>query len=156
MRTCTCRFALIPRRDLNLLSFFPAIVSPSKPVVRVTEPFNSVSWDLTEGSEDERPDSFTVNLYFAHNRSLAQQISGVAADVRRASLSVVPGMNYSVTVIAHNQDGTTLSDSHQFSTPPGRKRRVQSIILLCKHICQGIACCPFVSAIYPLRGSHLV
>ena len=115
--------------DLNLLSFLSAIVRPSKPVVGVTESLNSVSWVLPEGGEDERPDSFTVNLYFAHNSSLAQRFSGVAADVRQASLSVVPGMNYSVTVIAHNQDGTTPSESHQFSTPPGRKRSLQCIKL---------------------------
>ena len=81
-------------------------------MVRVTESFNSVSWDLPEGGEDERSDSFTVNLCFADKGSLAQRLSGVAADVREASLNVVPGMNYSVTIIAHNHDGTTPSESH--------------------------------------------
>ena len=116
-----------------------------------TESFDAISWVLPEGGEDENPDSFTVNLCFAHNGSLAQRLSGMAADVREASLSVVPGMNYSVTVIAHNQDGTTPSDSHQFLTPPGRKRR---LFLLCKRICQGMVCCPLVPVIN--FSNHLI
>ena len=87
----------------------------------MTTPFNAVSWVLPDGSEDERPEKFTVNLYFANNGTLAQQLSDLAADTTSAKLNVVPGMNYTVTVVAQNQDGNTPSDSYDFVTPPGRK-----------------------------------
>ena len=93
-------------------------VPPASPAIEVTTPFNSVSWTLPEGSADERADSFTVTLNFTHNSTLAQQFTVGGGD-RWAELGVVPGMNYTVVVTAHNQDGSTTSEPYQFTTPPG-------------------------------------
>ena len=84
----------------------------------VVLPFDTVSWLFTERSEDERADNFTVLLKFTQNETIAQQLT-VAGHVRQTQLSIVPGMNYTVSIIARNQDGQTVSESRQFGTPPG-------------------------------------
>ena len=98
---------------------FPlATVAPAKPTLSVSEPYNTVSWSLPQDiNEDERVDYFTVSLNFT-NGTVAQE-RALNGDNRQAELSVVPGMSYVVAVTAHNQDGTTVSDVEEFTTPPG-------------------------------------
>ena len=84
----------------------------------MSEPFNIVSWSLPQSiSEDEGADYFTVSLSFI-NGTVAQE-HRLNGDDRQAELSVVPGMSYVVAVTAHNQDGSTVSDVEEFTTPPG-------------------------------------
>ena len=95
-------------------------VPPATPVINVESPFDIVSWTVPEGSEDERADNFTISLTFSHNGSLAEQLT-VAGHLRAARLNIVPGMNYTVSVTARNQDGVMTSESVEFTTPPGGK-----------------------------------
>lgn len=91
---------------------------PAKPTISVSELFNTVSWSLPQGNnEDERADYFTVSLNFT-NGTVAQELMSTG-DVREVELSVVPGMSYVVAVTAHNQDGLTVSNVQEFTTPPG-------------------------------------
>ena len=81
-------------------------------------PFNTVSWSLPQGiNDDERADLFTVSLNFT-NGTIAQELA-LIGDADRADLSVVPGMGYIVAVTADSQDGSTVSDVMEFTTPPG-------------------------------------
>ena len=81
-------------------------------------PFNTVSWSLPQGiNDDERADLFTVSLNFT-NGPIAQELA-LIGDADRADLSVVPGMGYIVAVTADSQDGSTVSDVMEFTTPPG-------------------------------------
>ena len=86
----------------------------------MSEPFNRVSWSLSQGiNEDERADHFTVSLNFT-NGTVAQELARTG-DTREVELSVVPGMRYVVAVTAYNQDGSTVSDVIEFTTPSGGK-----------------------------------
>ena len=96
-------------------------VPPAQPTIQVTAPFNEVSWSLPGNiNDDERADGFTVTLNFTRNGTLAQQFDVMGGE-RSAVLGVVPGMEYTVLVTAHNIDGSTPSEPHQFTTPPGCK-----------------------------------
>ena len=93
-------------------------VPPAKPVISVSESYNTVSWSLPQDiSEDERVDNYTVSLNFT-NGTVAQE-RALNGDNREAELSVVPGMGYVVAITAHNVDGSTVSDVEQFITPSG-------------------------------------
>ena len=56
------------------------------------------------------------------NGTIAQELA-LVGDADSAELSVVPGMGYIVAVTAHNQDGSTVSDVQEFTTPPGGMSR---------------------------------
>jgi hypothetical protein len=93
-------------------------VPPAKPVISISEPYNTVSWSLPEGiNEDERVDNYTVSLTFT-NGTVAQNRT-LNGDDKQTELNVVPGMGYVVAVTAHNVDGSTVSDVEEFTTPPG-------------------------------------
>lgn len=102
-----------------------------------------MSWRLPDDiSDDARADNFTVTLNFTHNGTLAQQFD-VMGGARSAKLEVVPGMNYTVLVTAHNQDGSRSSEPQQFATLTGRKSQVTTLrndhtITACilKYFCQ--------------------
>ena len=118
-------------------------VPPAKPKIDETTSFDRVSWSQPNiTSDDERADNFTVTLNFTHNGTLAQQFD-VMDGARWAELEVVPGMNYTVLVTAHNQDGSRSSEPHQFATLTGRKSQVTTLrndhtITACilKYFCQ--------------------
>ena len=99
---------------------FMLTVPPAKPVISVSELFNTVSWSLPQGiNNDERADLFTVSLNFT-NRTIAQELALVGDADGAAELGVVPGWGTLWQVTAHNQDGSTVSDVQEFTTPPGR------------------------------------
>ena len=86
-------------------------------MISVSEPYNTVSWSLPQNNEDQRADNYTVSLNFT-NGTVAQE-RALNGDDSQTELSVVPGMGYVVAVIAHNVDGSTVSDVEEFITPPG-------------------------------------
>ena len=104
-------------RELTIVPIHISVL-PAKPVISISEPYNTVSWSLPQDiSEDEQVDNYTVSLNFT-NGTVARE-RALNGDDREVELSVVPGMGYVVAVTAHNVDGLTVSDVEQFTTPPG-------------------------------------
>lgn len=78
-----------------------------------------VQWDLANQNEDDLPDNITVRFEYS-NRTVATQ-SVVEGSQTEVSVRVVPGMTYTVLIMATNQDGLTESESTTYQSLPGRE-----------------------------------
>lgn len=102
------------------------VVLPARPTGLAVDDISltqaRVTWELTNQNTDDAADALTVTLRYS-NQSVAQEYSlpGTGTEVM---VDVVPGMEYSVSVSAHNQDGTRTSDPLSFTTPPAGKLKM--------------------------------
>ena len=94
---------------------------PASPFISdITSSQALIRWRLTNQTLDEGPDRLTLTVNYANNTQV-RQYSLSAGTVEMLVQSIIPGMEYLVTVSASNQDGTRTTDPVSFQTLPGRK-----------------------------------
>ena len=109
---------------------------PTRPVISdITSSQAKITWTLTNQTLDEGPDRLMLTVNYINNTRVREYLLS-AGTVEMLVQSIVPGMEYLVTVAASNQDGTRTTAPVPFQTLPGRKHMGYLV-------CGGCIKCPF-------------
>ena len=112
----------------------PYAVPPSVPagpfISDITSSQAQIRWTLTNRTLDEGPDRLTLTVNYTNNTQVCQYLLS-AGTVELLVQSIIPGMEYLVTVSASNQDGTRTTDPVSFKTLPERIRKNVGVLKVC-------------------------